>query len=214
MNLDGLPYMIEPMRREDVPTVHRIETQVFPLPWSAYAFRYEVTYNGNSTYLVLRYTPWAGERREGILPQPVARLLGRADKDPSLLGYGGFWMMAARAHISTLALRPEWRGRGLGELLLASLCERALQRGARVINLEVRTSNIVAQHLYEKYGFGIIKRHEGYYSDNGEDAYIMSTQSYSVQKYQEHLETLTQRLRERLASQTKEPPRDDEGESA
>ena len=208
MNLDGLPYAVEPMKREDISTVHRIENQVFSLPWSAHAFRYEITYNENSTYLVLRYRPWAEKQSESFLPQPVARLFGRADKDPSLLGYGGFWMIAARAHISTLALRPEWRRRGLGELLLASFCEKALQRGARVINLEVRTSNTVAQNLYEKYGFKITKTHEGYYSDNGEDAYIMSTRFYSVQEYQGHLDTLTNDLRERLASQTQAPPED------
>ena len=206
MNLDGLPYAIEPMKREDVFTVHRIENQVFSLPWSAHAFRYETSYNENSTYLVLRYTPWTEKQSESFLLQPVARLFGRADRDPSLLGYGGFWMIAARAHISTLALRPEWRGKGLGELLLASLCERALQRGARIINLEVRTSNSVAQNLYEKYGFEITKTHEGYYSDNGEDAYIMSTRSHAAQDYRAHLDTLTSDLRKRLVSRTQAPP--------
>ncbi len=206
MNLDGLPYVIDPMKRADVPTVHKIESRVFPLPWSTYAFSHEITYNENSAYLVLRYTPWIGERKEGLLPKPVARLLGRASDDPSLLGYGGFWMIAARAHISTLALRPAWRGRGLGELLLAALCKKALQRGAQVINLEVRTSNAVAQNLYRKYGFEITKTREGYYSDNGEDAYIMSTRSHSTQAYRDHLDTLIRRLRKRLASQSQEPP--------
>ncbi|MFP3895474.1 MAG: ribosomal protein S18-alanine N-acetyltransferase [Anaerolineales bacterium] len=207
MNLDGLPYVIEPMKREDVPTVHKIERQVFPLPWSTYAFLHEITYNENSVYLVLRYEPWIDEHREGILPQPVARLLGRVGDDPSLLGYGGFWMIAARAHISTLALRPAWRGRGLGELLLASLCEKALQRDARIINLEVRASNTVAQNLYKKYGLEITKTHEGYYSDNDEDAYIMSTRSHSVRAYRKHLDALLRRLRKRLASQSQEPPK-------
>lgn len=210
MNLKGLSYEIEPMRREDVYTVHRIEKQVFPLPWSTYAFLHEITYNENSVYLVLRYNPWIGkDKEEGLFPQPIARLLGRADDDPSLLGYGGFWMIAARAHISTLALRPAWRGRGLGELLLATLCEKALQRGARVINLEVRASNTVARNLYEKYGFEITKIHEGYYSDNDEDAYIMSTRSYSAQAYREYLDTLLHRLQKRLSSQSQAPPGDD-----
>jgi len=207
MNLDGLPYAIEPMRREDVPTVHQIEKQIFSLPWSSHAFRYEIMYNENSTYLVLRYSPWTEKQSESFFPQPVARLFGRGEKDPSLLGYGGFWMIAARAHISTLALRPDWRGRSLGELLLASLCDRALRLDAHVINLEVRVRNAVARELYEKYGFEIVKRHEGYYSDNGEDAYIMSTRSYSVRAYRDHLDTLIYRLRQRLVSQTHEPPR-------
>lgn len=206
VDLDDTPYTIEPMRREDVSTVHRIERQVFSSPWSTYSFLHEITYNENSAYLVLRYEPWVDEGREGLLPQPIARLLGRADDDPSLLGYGGFWMIAARAHISTLALRPAWRGRGLGELLLATLCDQALQRGARVINLEVRTSNTVAQNLYEKYGFEITKTHEGYYSDNDEDAYIMSTRSYSAEAYRKHLDRLIRRLRKRLASQSQAPP--------
>ena len=75
-------------------------------------------------------------------------------------------------HISTLAIHPEWRGWGLGELLLHRALEQAIESDAHTISLEVRVSNNMAQTLYAKYGFATVSRLRGYYAD-GEDAYLM-----------------------------------------
>lgn len=206
MNLDGLPYALAPMKMSDVPTVSRIEQLVFSLPWTATAFRYEVCHNDTSDYLVLRYLPWVAKAEATSLLRPIRRLLGVSTYDPSLLGYGGFWVMLDEAHICTVALRDEWRGRGLGELLVQLLMERACARKARVATLEVRISNALAQNLYKKYGFGIVGRRKRYYSDNGEDAYIMTTGEISSASYQERLRQLACRLRERLSAQPGLPP--------
>ena len=197
MNLNGLSYAVQPMALRDIPTVSSIEQRVFSLPWSTTAFRYELRHNLTSEYLVLRYLPWvAGPKRS--LWHPRGRLFDELRVDASLLGYGGFWVVLDEAHICTLALRSEWRGRGLGELLLVSLIERAIGRQAQIVTLEVRVSNVVAQSLYKKYGFEIVGRRKRYYSDNREDALIMTVGPIVAPEYQARLQELTDLLGEKL----------------
>ena len=194
------------MTLDDIPTVAQIEREVFSLPWSSTAFRYEVEHNVASQYLTLRYTPWARLPQQETWLGPVRRLLRRPTGDPSLLGYGGCWLMVDEAHISTLAVRADWRGRGLGELLLASLIEVAYEREARVATLEVRVSNTVAQCLYSKYGFRQAGRRKAYYSDNREDAFILTTDEIMSPLYRSRFEELTSSLRQRLLAAAQEPP--------
>ena len=205
MDLDGLPYALDPMAVGDIPTVTAIENIVFTLPWSPSSFRYEVVDNASSVYLVLRYRPWSRPDTSPLL-RPVRRLLRPGRQDLSVLGYAGFWMMVDEAHICTLALRPEWRGRGLGELLLASLIEKAMEHPVQMVTLEVRVGNTVAQSLYRKYGFQVVGRRKRYYSDNGEDAHIMSTDDIRSDDYLAHLEGLSRHLRERILTSTQSAP--------
>jgi len=107
------------------------------------------------------------------------------------------------AHVCTIAVHPNWRGRGLGELLLISLLDRAIELGARVATLEVRVSNQVAQELYNKYIFQIVSRRKRYYSDN-EDAYIMTTPPFDTPEFQMNLSNHRARLYARL--QAARPP--------
>jgi len=197
------------MRARDIPTVSAIEQSVFALPWSTTAFRYELRNNPASEYVVLRYLPWVkSDKRLSWRSArwfPARRLLRESRDDAALLGYGGFWVVLDEAHICTLALRPEWRGRGLGELLLVSLLERAVSHEARIVTLEVRVSNVVAQNLYYKYGFEVVGRRKRYYSDNREDALIMTLGSIVAPAYQARLQELTDRLGEKLL-QAVDPP--------
>jgi len=211
MNLSGLPYVIEPMKLDDVPTIAEIERAAFTMPWSANAYKYELRHNPSAEYLMLRYTPWIVDwRGPASIAHSLRRILGSSEHDPSILGYGGFWMMFDEAHICTLAIRPNWRGRSLGELLLATLIERALERQAGVVTLEVRVSNIAAQSLYRKYGFQGVGRRKGDYSDNGEDAYIMTTDPIATPEYRQHLEQLTTKLIQKLLTQPNTPPQAEE----
>jgi [ribosomal protein S18]-alanine N-acetyltransferase len=199
MDLTNLPYSILPMVLDDVPTVHTIEQLVFSLPWSASAFSYEIRNNPSAQYLVLRYRPWLYESpARKLLPRAMRHLLQSPTNEPSLLGYGGYWMVLEEAHICTLALRAEWRGRGLGELVLLALVESALARNAEVITLEVRVSNLCAQSLYLKYGFEIAGRRIHYYTDNNEDAFIMSTGKTTLPAFNERLLQLSRKLNQRL----------------
>lgn len=215
MDLSGLPYSVAPMRLEDVHTVSRIEQIVFSLPWSTAAFGYEIRHNPASEYLVLRRTPYAPlASRADSLSGRVRWLLQRPQIDNSILGYAGMWRALDEAHVCTLAVRPELQGHGLGELLLVTLIERALQQGASVLTLEVRVSNRPAQSLYTKYGFRVVGRHRAYYSDNREDALVMTTDPITSSGYRERLDCLTTRLRERLLSKAAEPAPEQQGPGA
>jgi ribosomal-protein-alanine N-acetyltransferase len=180
-----LPFVVEPMTLSDLDQVTAIERASFPLPWSKRAYRYEIAENEHSTMLVVRPAP----RHFGWLSGWLRRL-NLVDRGP-VLGYTGFWLLVDDAHVSTIAVHPEWRGRGLGELLLASLLERARALGAQRATLEVRVSNRAAQALYHKYGFEALERRSRYYSDNNEDAYLMTTPPLPSPGFQE---TLGQRL--------------------
>ena len=178
-------FYVEPMEQSDVPTVAAIEREVFTMPWSSSAFGYEVRANPMSHYVVAR-------------TRSVERGLDSQGLDPSIIGYGGFWMMLDEAHICTLGVHPGWRRRGVGELLLSSLIEIAVGLGANFMTLEVRVSNLPAQRLYQKYGFAPAGVRKGYYSDNREDALIMSTESITSAAYRSRLNRLRRLLHERL----------------
>jgi ribosomal-protein-alanine N-acetyltransferase len=189
---DQLPYVIHPMRWEDVPAVMTIERESFPLPWSNYTYRHELTENTHSHYIVARPRAEVSKRawwRQLLWPA-----------SPAILGYGGFWLVADEAHISTLAVAPQWRGHGLGELLLAAMIEQALGMKAIMATLEVRVSNTVAQRLYTKYGFVITGTRPRYYRDNDEDAHIMTVEAIASDGYKRQLAGLQAALQAQLRS--------------
>jgi ribosomal-protein-alanine N-acetyltransferase len=183
------------MTLADIDQVMQIEQVAFPAPWSARAYRYEIVENKHSTIVVVRPTAVAGG--------PFERLTRRMRLSPPgpVLGYGGFWLLVDEAHVYTIAVHPQWRGRGLGELLLLALMERGRELGADRAILEVRVSNRIAQKLYAKYGFENVSQRKGYYSDNNEDAYIMTTPSFATPEFQACLDRWRSRLQARLLAQ-------------
>src|SRR5690348_9389272 len=194
---------IDRMTMEDVPEVMAIERDSFLTPWPGNAYKRELGENRNAHYLVLRIDPaqatnqdiettehpsQAQERRSfwsQIFPLNRSRELSPAPPDRRrLAGYAGLWLMVDEAHITTIAVRPQFRGRGLGELLLVALAEIAYDVNARWLTLEVRVSNNVAQALYRKYGFKPAGIRQRYYSDNQEDALIMWTDAIHSPEWQ------------------------------
>jgi ribosomal-protein-alanine N-acetyltransferase len=190
------------MTLADVPAVAALEKGVFPLPWSARVFEYELRHNPMAYFVVVR------PRKVGMIQEQATSLAtkarGQPEQEPSslgMLGYGGFWFIAGEAHICTLAVHPDWRGRGLGELVLVHLIDHATETDAAVLTLEVRASNAVAQNMYRKYGFaqtGVGKR---YYTDNGEDAVIMATDLISSASFQRQFQSLKAALWRKLAAE-------------
>ena len=162
---------VQPMRVEDVPAVHAIESASFPTPWPPYAFRGELETNRMAHYLVVR----AEER---------------------IVAYAGIWLMVDEAHVTTFAVLPVYRRRGIGGRLLSELIELAADLGARVVTLEVRLSNAGARQLYQRFGFRPLGVRPRYYSDNGEDALIMTTEGLDLP----HMQQLRARLASRYAS--------------
>jgi ribosomal-protein-alanine N-acetyltransferase len=203
IDFSHLPIRVEPMTVSDLGEVLAIEREAFPSPWSARAYEYELRYNEMAHYFVARVN--AEALPNGALNGGVRGWLRRAFGGASLtgmasqmVGYVGYWMMAGEAHISTIAVRPELRGRSYGELLLVYTLQDAAKRGAHVATLEVRVSNTLAQQLYLKYGFDKVGMRKAYYSDNNEDAFIMTTPTLNSAAYQQRFERLTTALFMRL----------------
>ena len=190
-----LPYLIQPMTLADIDQVMEIEQQSFSSPWSARAYRYEITENQHSTMLVVR--PAIGP--EGVLARWTRRL--RGTNPGPVLGYAGFWLLVDDAHVCTIAVHPQWRRRRLGELLLLSLLERGMALNASRATLEVRASNEAAQALYLKYGFEKVSRRKRYYTDNNEDAYIMATPPFESPEFQRQFDHGRTQLYARLKSE-------------
>jgi ribosomal-protein-alanine N-acetyltransferase len=161
------PVIVAPMELGDIPQVTEIDRLSFPTPWNAASYRYELTEN-KAAHFIVALAP-------GLEPKSgwIAKLLRQPPARP-VVGYAGYWLVVDEAHIGTIAAHPQWRGKGIGELLLVSLLRGALDRGALDARLEVRAGNAVAQSLYRKYGFGEVGRRKHYYRDNGEDAVLMS----------------------------------------
>ncbi len=156
---------IAPMTPADIPAVLEIERRSFPTPWPRDAYEHELDHNRTAIYLVAR--------REG-----------------AVVGYAGMWVVMDEAHITTIAVHPGLRGQGIGERLLIALIDRAGERGARWVQLEVRRSNLVAQSLYRKYGFRDVGVRRHYYSDNGEDALVMWTGNIWEEEFRRRYERL------------------------
>lgn len=90
------------------------------------------------------------------------------------IGYDGFWNVSGEGDITNVAVLPEYRKNGIGSMLISEMIKTAVTLKLELLTLEVRKSNIAAQGLYKKYGFDIIGERKRYYSDNGEDAWIMT----------------------------------------
>lgn len=194
---ERLPYVIEPMTLDDIDQVMEIERVSFSAPWSARAYRFELTENENSVMLVVRQAPAGGGLRRWLARHnPVGR--------QPVLGYAGMWLLVDDGHVATIAVHPNWRRRGLGEMLLLSLIERGRERGARQATLEVRVSNLGAQELYRQVGFEPVSRRRRYYADNNEDAYIMATPDFAEPEFRENLQRRRARLYACLATQMEE----------
>lgn len=136
------------MTVDDLDDVMAVEVNSFTVPWSREAFFNELTKNQFAQYLVV-------------------------EVDQKVVGYCGVWIIVDEAHITNIALLPEYRGMKLGEALMAKVMELAREMGALRMTLEVRVSNNRAQNLYRKFGFeeGAIRKQ--YYTDNMEDALVM-----------------------------------------
>jgi ribosomal-protein-alanine N-acetyltransferase len=91
-----------------------------------------------------------------------------------IAGYISARETAGELHINNVAVRAEFRRRGIGAALLNQVLEEARRRNAKAAFLEVRSANVAAQALYEKSGFKAIARRTNYYSEPLEDAVVMS----------------------------------------
>jgi [ribosomal protein S18]-alanine N-acetyltransferase len=149
--------LIRPMTVSDIEQVHIIDQLSFSLPWPASAFSYELNENPLSMLYVAEITPPEEERR--------------------IIGMIVVWPIIDEAHIATLAVHPDYRNQGIGQIILATALREAIYKGCRVATLEVRATNLVAQRLYRRFHFEVVGSRQRYYRDNNEDALIMTVSS-------------------------------------
>ena len=205
-----MTFHIRSMTKEDISQVANIDREAFPTMWPPINFKHELTNKlahyavccdkkretkiaeegpsrvvSNHSFLSFRWL-FNTSKKEGIQSPPKS--------PPKTLeyvtGFTGIWLMVDEAHIINIAVKEEYRGKGLGELLLISGIDMASNLNAAVMTLEVRASNTVAQSLYLKYGFQEAGVRKGYYTDNKENALIMTTDLISTDSFKEKFKKL------------------------
>ena len=201
----AMPYALRPMLPEDAHAVAGIEREAFPTTWPPTPFRKEL-HNRLARYLVsylpvnddtanndpMQHEPPAQGSLlvrlvQGLWPRGGREYDDSADVQQLIPGYVGMWFMADEAHITAIAVKEEYRRKGIGELLLIGCVELSILRRAKEVTLEVRVTNDLAQSLYKKYGFAVMGVRKRYYTDNNEDAYIMTTGEIQSAVYQREL---------------------------
>ncbi len=154
MNSSAGKYLLRWMALEDVEQVHQLDVLSFSLPWPERSFRYELTQNPSSRM-------WVVEDLSGEVGKQVIGMLG-------------LWLIVDEVHIGTLAVHPDFRRKRIAQKLLITSLLAACGEGAGKAYLEVRRGNLAAQALYAKFGFKISGIRPRYYSDNSEDALMMT----------------------------------------
>ena len=208
-------YLVRPMVTQDISQVSEIEREVFPTQWPPTVYKRELQ-NKLAHYLVAveppepghstsvseqagesvpvtvktRYKRWLSRIKAFIKREPLANQEEDVKPPEPVIGAIGFWLILDEAHITTIGVRKTYQRQGIGELLLIKAIELAKELGAQVITLEVRISNTVPQALYEKYGFQRVGSRRAYYSDNKEDALIMTTDHITSASYQAKFQLL------------------------
>ena len=221
---DLSPFVVRPMEERDLNQAAEVEKDAFPTLFPSTSFRRELN-NKIAHYLVLSRRdegrppdpnlpplPQRGLRSDsGPLLNRIARRIWR-QRNPSwqpgddfIAGFIGIWHIADEAHIVSIGVRTEYRGLGLGEMLLLSAIERAIDRDLRHVTLEVRVSNHIAQNLYKKYGFTERGLRKGYYTDNREDALIMTTPLILTETYKTRLRDLAAAYKSRRGPSERHP---------
>ena len=190
-------YVIRPMEYEDIPQVAQIDREAFPGEW---VFRSQSAYKQDLDNPSVRYIVACNKRdmseSEGQAMQKLPwfkRLFSyerHLNVSENIVGFSGFWMMMKEAHIIAIGVRDGYRQLGIGEALLIATIELAQILHTNVVTLEVRASNAIAQELYKKYGFRVVGRRPRYYSSDGEDAIIMSTDNIGSLSFQASLQEL------------------------
>jgi ribosomal-protein-alanine N-acetyltransferase len=140
-------FTIERMGPEDVDQVARLEKVCFSDPWSKSSFQHELT-NRFSIPLVVK-------------------------SGSTVVGYCCLWHVYEQMEIATIAVAPEFRGKGLGGMMMRWILEEAARQGCSSVVLSVRESNLTAIRLYRRFGFAELDRRKRYYRLPEEDAIIM-----------------------------------------
>ena len=191
--------LFRPMTEADIPQVYAIDHEAFPAeslfrPYSSYARELE---NSMAHYIIGCVPSTQRMRRMGqpwfrrlLSRQHLEERAGACRSDDVLLGFAGFWIMLDEAHVIAIAVREPCRRQSIGQGLLVSIIDMAAKLHVRVVTLEVREGNKSAQAMYLRHGFYIAGRRPRYYSDNQEDAVLMTIDDIHCAEHVERLRRL------------------------
>lgn len=159
----------ETMRRRHLKKVLEIEEKLYPRPWTHRTFVSELSQmRAGSRYYLVAYV------------------------GDSMVGYGGMMFSGEDAHITNIAVDPEWQGRGVATEMMLDLVLLAHDRGCAAMTLEVRHTNVVAQNLYRRFGFvpaGVRKR----YYENTDDAIVMWAHGVNTEEFMDRIRLIESR---------------------
>jgi len=164
---------VRPMREEDIPRIMELEEEAFPTQIPGLSFHRELT-NKLARYVVAC--------------APTEKDSPSASGGQEVVGYAGLWFVLDEAHLIAIAVKEEHRNEGIGHCLLFAAMDEARAHASTLMTLEVRVSNKNAHALYEKFGFKRVGVRKGYYSDNHEDAFLMTVEPIDSE---EHLQRLS-----------------------
>ncbi len=208
---------IRPMETRDIPQASEIEREAFPPPWPATNFKRDLSSSSLAKYIVVcrraqldEAVPETGEEERQRSPRLLSTSLtslirlmtgpkALSPGDDYVVGFAGMWFMVDEAHLSNIAVRNSCRRQGVGEHLLIGVIEQAVLEEAQFVTLEVRASNEEAKMLYRKYGFVEVGVRRNYYSDNKEDAVLMTAHAIGSRAYLEFFERLKRAHARRLS---------------
>lgn len=142
---------------------------------------------------------WSKDSFYGELSNDLAHYYSAFDLENNLVGYAGSWQILDEAHITTIAVKPEFQRKKIGEALLDKILANCYKNEIKYITLEVRASNTPAISLYEKYGFKSLGTRKGYYQNNNEDALIMWTENIFWDKFKLKYETNIKELKDKIS---------------
>ena len=205
---ESLPVSVRRLRVDDIDQVIAIEKEAFSPLWVSSSFKRDIN-NKRANYLVASFdeevspeeilaefdadqsAPDEDQRPPKLLLRVLGRLGFSVNIEPSIAedafniaGYVSVWYQGGEAHITEIAVKETLRGRGVGELLLIGSLKAAIEYGSKVMTLEARVSNFIAHRLYQKYSFKSVGIRKAYYSDNREDAVIMTTSPIDTAEYE------------------------------
>lgn len=189
---------LKPLTAEQLSAAVELDQLCFGGLWTRSGYERELD-SPNSQLLVLEAA--IGNRESGVRARTSEALTRNAvttevetelTLQPLLVGLGCYWEILEEAHITILAVHPDYQRQGLGKLLLYALLWDARMRLLEWATLEVKPSNQAALSLYQKFGFTEAGRRRRYYP-TGEDALILWRGGLQTLEFEE---TLTQCYRE------------------
>ncbi|MFB2839142.1 ribosomal protein S18-alanine N-acetyltransferase [Floridanema evergladense] len=207
--------IIQPLTTDLLPAVVELDQKCFAGLWTLEGYQRELESPNSDVLLILTERGSREAEKQGsrgaedknsscplvpLSPCPLVPSPQSPVPSPRLLAMGCQWAILDEAHITIVAVSPDYQHQGLGQAMLLALLSRARQRGIERATLEVKASNQPAISLYQKFGFKVAGTRRGYYQDTGEDALVLWLNGLQYPEFTQTLADWEQQMRLRLGA--------------